>query len=156
MTSPMIQKTWNELSARQGRNDLPGILAEAIVNHTISGRELAKGIAASWTHSEWPARRMDHEVWAMIFRMALKAGHFITDEGKILSHEKLAEELTLYRGAWEEFSEGMSWTDNLKTASWFAHRFDMTETIGQVYTVTVPRDRVLARFDGRGEHEYVI
>jgi len=25
-----------------------------------------------------------------------------------------------------------------------------------IYTITIPRDLVLAKFDGRGEHEYVI
>jgi hypothetical protein len=156
MTPPIIQKTWAELSARLGRNDMPGVLGRAIINHTISGRELIKGIAASWISAEWPARQIEPDAWSIIFRMAVKDGHFITDDGEILPHDGLDEELTLYRGAWSDFAEGMSWTDNPQTASWFAHRFDMAGTVGQVYTVTIPRDMVLGRFDGRGEHEYVI
>jgi hypothetical protein len=50
----------------------------------------------------------------------------------------------------------MSWTSDKEEAIWFAHRLDHDEFVGHVYEITVGREVVLAKFDDRGESEYVI
>lgn len=148
--------TWDQLSARAGRNDMPGILAVAILKNQLSRKELAKGIAETWIMAEWPVQAMDTNVWAYVFTQVCDEGYFLTDDGEVKSHDELPEVMTLYRGCLPEFKEGMSWTTNKEEAIWFAHRLDHHENIGHLYTITVPCDIVFAKFDGRGEGEIVI
>jgi len=150
------RKTWDELSARAGRNDMPGILAEAILSESLSHVELAKGIASTWVLCEWPARAIEIHVWEYIFTMVCDGGYYLNDDGDVKSHEDLPEELILYRGCLPEFKEGMSWTTDKERAVWFAHRLDHGNNIGHLYTCTIPPHIVLAKFDGRGENEIVI
>ena len=49
---------------------------------------------------------------------------------------------------------GMSWTDSLETAKWFANRFSLDDPA--VFTVTVPDECVLAYLTGRNESEYLL
>jgi hypothetical protein len=153
-------KTWNELSARAGRNDMPGILVDGFTNGMFSKEELAKGIAVSWVMAEWPARQMTPESWVFLIDHVLNENEYLTDEGLILSKAatKMPETLTLWRGCWPEFAEGLSWSSDKERAEWFAHRFDFGEHEGQgtLYEITIPYELVLAQFNGRNEYEYVV
>jgi hypothetical protein len=154
--SPLVQKTWAEVSARLGRNDLPRALVSALISHSISGTELAMGVADSWISPEWPGQQMDLATWILIFRRSTPEGRYLLDEGETRLLADLDEQLTLYRGCWEEYKLGMSWTTDRDMANWFAHRFDIRDNVGVLYTVTVPRELVLATFDRRGELEVVL
>lgn len=46
-----------------------------------------------------------------------------------------------------------SWTLDQKTAEWFAHRFDED---GTVYEAQIPKQHILALFNGRGESEVIV
>jgi hypothetical protein len=153
-------KTWSELSARAGRNDMPGIMVDAFVAGQLEKDELAKAIADSWVMAEWPARQMTPESWIFLIDQVLDENSYLTDEGLILSKAamKMPETLTLWRGCWPEFAEGLSWTLDRERAEWFAHRFDFGEHEGKgtLYEITIPYELVLAQFNGRNEDEYVI
>jgi len=153
-------KTWAELSARAGRNDMPGIMVEAWKNGLLEKDELAKAIADSWVMAEWPARQMTPESWIFLIDQVIDENAYLTDEGFILSKDemKMPETLTLWRGCWPEFREGISWSADRELATWFARRFDFGEykDKGLLYEITIPYELVLAKFDGRHEDEYVI
>lgn len=151
-----LMNTWAKLSERAGRNDMPAILAEARSTGSLMPSEVAKGLADAWTMAEWLARIFDKDIWRVIFGMALSDDDFLTDDGVVLPHTELPEVLTLWRGALPDYSEGMSWTSDKEEAIWFAHRLDHDEFVGHVYEITVGREVVLAKFDDRGESEYVI
>lgn len=147
-------RTWDELSARAGRNDLPYILAMAVLGHgTLTDlKEIAIGIQNAWTLAEWPEQAIDRDIWLTLFQTS----GFLFNE---LSITPPSHPINLYRGAVPKYRIGMSWTDDLERAEWFAHRFDgMRGTIsGRVYTVTAPHEAILAHFtEARGENEWVL
>lgn len=155
-----MSATWSQVSERLGRNDLPGTLAYAVlVHHTIDDPdEIVKGLASAWPAAEWPAQYVDPTIWSMLFNQALDSLTYLHDE-EVRDRADLPDQVTLYRGATEEHAVGMSWTDDLDRARWFAGRFNGlrgTEP-GKVWTVTVDSDVVLARFESRrGEAEWVL
>ena len=146
-------KTWAEVSARVGRNDLPHTLASNLI--VLPQEEIAKGLADAWTMCEFPSSVGDDETWEMLFSIAgVDSGKYLDDEGDMQPRNLLPSTLTLYRGAHTTRIKGMSWTSDLERAKWFATRLG-DKDMG-VYTITVPSDLVLGKFDRRGESEYVI
>lgn len=73
---------------------------------------------------------------------------------------KLPDPATLYRGItfYPEdplrHAVGLSWTDDLDIAAYFAHPSGWRD--GLILTALVPKNRMLAYFKGRGENEVVI
>lgn len=153
--------TWAEHSARLGRNDMPGVLAHAVlVHHTLTDpAEVAKGVTDAWTMAEWPLTALDEGIWWMLFDAATEDPLNYLHDGRVVDRAELPAEVTLYRGAIEGREYGMSWTDDLARARWFARRFNgmRGSTDGKVWQVTVDTEVVLARFqDRRGEAEWVL
>lgn len=146
-----MKTTWDSLSARKGRNDLPVALAMAVLVDGVlkDVEEIRTGVEDAWTSAEWPVRLLSTELWQMLFH---KTG-FIED-GKAATPP---ESITLYRGCVEGRERGMSWTDNLERAQWFGSRFRGNFGAEAVYTVTVPGSALLAHFPTRrNEHEWVV
>lgn len=80
----------------------------------------------------------------------------LMDEEELRIYEALPEEITVYRGVTSHNrrrKRAFSWTTDRNVAEWFANRFD-TGT-GEVWTLTVPKDRILCAFSG-GEHEVIV
>jgi len=72
-------------------------------------------------------------------------------------YNSLPDEVTVYRGvAVGRVPNGLSWTDKLKTAKWFAHRYDKDEETGYVQKAVVPKSKILAYFNTRNEDELVV
>lgn len=74
---------------------------------------------------------------------------------ELAAYEKLPPVFTVYRGV-TDFNKGrkraMSWTTSIKTAEWFAKRYD---SLGEIWSMDVNKENVLAIFDS-GEHEVVV
>lgn len=149
------KKSWAELSARRGRNDLPAIFVEAYAEEWLREEDFAEGLSDAWTSAEFPGQAMDLKYWLMLFRHAIDDGWYL-EEDELATIENLPEVITLWRGAWEEFRDGISWTGDRKQAEWFAHRLDHSGNVGKLYEITVGRELVLAHFTGRKEDEYVV
>lgn len=68
--------------------------------------------------------------------------------------------LTLYRGVSGEGEmrrpNGISWTDSIDVAAWFAMRFADTLGSPAVYTVEAKREWVATKIDDRDESEYIV
>lgn len=151
-----VTVSWAAARARRGRNELPSILAD--VWASLSLADLADAIGDAWTGAEWPEQHLTPESWVML----LDTVGYLVDGSPARREDDLPEVVTLYRGAIPGRREGMSWTTNLDTARWFAHRFDGVRLgsgpaqVGQVWRIDIPRDYVLARFNHRNESEHVV
>ena len=76
---------------------------------------------------------------------------------ELLVYESLPEEVTVYRGVTSynrKKEKALSWTLDYEKAVWFANRFS-TGT-GEVWTMTVPKKRILCYFDGGSEQEAIV
>jgi hypothetical protein len=62
----------------------------------------------------------------------------------------------LYRGAPPAVRAGLSWTDKLDQARWFARRNGLFGFESDVWTMLAPSSVLLAQANGRGEGEYVV
>jgi hypothetical protein len=152
--------TWSDVSARLGRNDLPYALAMAALAHdTLTDpAEVTRGITNAWCSAEWPAQAVDPDIWCSLFDIAQPDPLMYLHDDEWRDRAALPPQITLYRGAIEDHAIGMSWTDDLERATWFAHRFDtIGGDVGKVYQVTIDPEVVLARFPTRrGEAEWVL
>lgn len=143
-------RTWAEIAARQGRNDLPHLLVAHL--RDLSDDDLRTAIAQAWTRAEWPEQALPASTWVALFDTT---GYQV--DGKPGNIEDLPTTVTLWRGATLDRRDGMSWTGNPQTAKWFARRFTGMDQGTALFRITVPREYVLARFvEGREEDEYVV
>lgn len=85
------------------------------------------------------------------------------DENTLMTNEEIEylhnseDMLTLYRGVTGyniENRTAMSYTDDEETAKWFARRFP--SDVRQVWKIQIPKSKVLAYYNNRSEHEFVI
>lgn len=149
--------TWDEISARQGRNDLPYLLAvSTLIDKTLTDpQQIAVGFTQAWTMAEWPAMTLDQEVWTSILEKAVDIETHYLKDGEVRPLSELPETVTLWRGAIPARAEGMSWSSDRSKAQWFAKRFGGE---ARLYEITIPAESlVLAIFeDARNESEWVI
>ena len=146
---------WQEISARVGRNDLPYYAITRFYEMDIANQREA--LADAWTMAEWPTKVTDEYedalyVWETHFGLVVEQDELLTDDGKVIKNE-FADSVTLYRGALEKYKAGLAWTTDIAVAKWFATRLggDL-----KVWTITVPKELLLAKFDGRSESEIIV
>lgn len=80
----------------------------------------------------------------------------LMDEEELARLNSLPELVTVYRGVTSynrRKKKAFSWTTDRKIAEWFANRFN-TGT-GEVWTITVPKERILCAFGGK-EKELIV
>lgn len=108
-----------------------------------------------WTDSENIWQNLDE--WETLWSSDRpgREQHVMDDEEREFL-ANLPDLVTAYRGAVLETNEdGMSYSLDFDRAAWFAKRFNR-DNDPVVIEVTVPRDDILAYFDGRGEEEVVL
>ena len=72
------------------------------------------------------------------------------------AYKSLEDIVTVYRGVTSynvKNVKALSWTLDRDTAEWFAHRFGEE---GTVYEAQIPKEHILAYFNGRNESEVVV
>ena len=122
----------------------------------LSEKDLAQYFADAWVSSENPNQDANCSI-SYLTKMFKKCNkeQLMTEEDYEV-YQSLPDEITLYRGvAVGRNPKGLSWTQNLKTAEWFAHRFDKSDQKGYVQVTTAKKSDVLAYFNTRGEDEIV-
>lgn len=123
----------------------------------LSVEDMSKLLAHAWTTSENPNGDINVSLNMAIkwFEAADKTLLMDDDEYKV--YQSLPDTLTIYRGvAVGRNPKGLSWTQNLKTANWFANRYNTERKKGYIQTATINRERVLAYFNSRDEDELVV
>lgn len=73
------------------------------------------------------------------------------DELEYIKH--LPNEVTIYRGTYSKSNyNALSWTDDYKTAEWFARRFEGNIIVKS----SINKNDILACFNGRNENELIV
>lgn len=122
----------------------------------LSEKDLAELFADAWVSSENPNQDANCSLSYLIkvFRKCNK--HYLMQEEDYKVYQSLPDTFTIYRGvAVDRNPKGLSWTQNLKTAKWFAHRFDTEKDKGYIQTAIAKKEDVLAYFNTRNEDEIV-
>ena len=114
---------------------------------------LRKILAWAWTDAENP--HVIKSVVLPLFIAAREAGLVTDMEPASVCAIMHGPSLTLYRGVSNKrWARGMSWTRSPERAAWFAKRFNKGK--GVVVSCTIPPDKFLGAFVGRGEDEVVL
>lgn len=143
--------TWEQVSWRLGRNELPHALAHAYWAQRLTDLdELAKGVEEAWTIAEFPMMHLRQTDWLDLFA----AVGFLRNEYREGPH---AESVAVYRGSTPGLRRRWSWTEDLERAQWFATtRREQGQGDAVVWTATIPPGRALANFtQSRKESEWV-
>lgn len=122
----------------------------------LSPKDLAEYFADAWVSTENPNQDVNCPINYLIkmFKKCDKK-HLMTEEDYQV-YEQLPETFPIYRGvAVGRNPKGLSWTQNLKTAQWFAHRFDREDKKGYIQMGMAKKEDVLAYFNTRNEDEIV-
>lgn len=148
------------------RSDLTGIFMLlrkpyylAFLKHCypyLSEKDMATWFAHAWVTCENPNQDVNCPI-SYLIRMFKKCNkQYLMTEEDYAIYEALPETFTIYRGvAVGRNPKGLSWTQNLKTAKWFAHRFDKEDKKGYIQVGIAEKKHVLAYFNTRNEDEIV-
>ena len=122
----------------------------------LSQRDLAKLFADAWVSSENPNQDASCSI-SYLTKMFKKCDKkYLMTEEDYQVYEQLPETFTIYRGvAVGRNPKGLSWTQNLEKAKWFAHRYDKKYKKGYIQMGTAKKEDVLAYFNTRNEDEIV-
>lgn len=111
-------------------------------------------LGAIWTDSEniWE----NEDDWGEYLSAERADREHLMEEDERMALDKLPDTIEIHRGyKLKERKLGMSWTVNKPQAEWFARRLIREGERAYVVSGTVPKDKVLAYFLGRGESEIV-
>ncbi len=122
----------------------------------LSQKDFSEILSDAWVRSENP--NLDPNVTtSKLISMFKKADpEILMDDEEREQLAELDDTVTIYRGVTSYNADNiraMSWTLDQKTAEWFAHRFDED---GTVYEAQIPKQHILAIFNGRGESEVIV
>ncbi len=137
---------------RVGRDNGPQLLFNLWDEGLLTRWTLTRFVGEVWKACDHPEAEVAEELWLLAFE---QAGY--TVDGRRAEYPDTP--LILYRGASFERRLGMSWTDDVNVARWFASKWnDAKGYPGIVWTATVESWRLLARNTDTpdGEPEYII
>lgn len=122
----------------------------------LSEKDLAELFADAWVSSENPNQDANCSI-SYLTKMFKKCNkRYLMQEEDYKVYQSLPDVFTIYRGvAVGRNPKGLSWTQNLGTAKWFAHRFDTNKQKGYIQVTTAKKENVLAYFNTRDENEIV-
>lgn len=122
----------------------------------LSEKDLAELFADAWVSSENPNQDANCPISYLIKMFKKCNKRYLMQEKDYEIYQSLPDTFTIYRGvAVNRNPKGLSWTQNLETAKWFAHRFDTNEKKGYIQTAIAKKEDVLAYFNTRNEDEIV-
>lgn len=131
---------------------------EALANLSLymDDETLAKEFAWVWSDSEniWQNETIIQELMERLGDPKLKP--FLMEESDLAHFNSLPDQIKVYRGCKEHNRRGMSWTQSLERARWFAERLRRPADRGMVLKGEVAKEDVLFYTNGRGEQEIVI
>lgn len=120
----------------------------------ISDEDLGTVLNNFWQHIEQISLNNSNRMLLKLFKRADK-NTLMQDEERLIFNN-LPEQVTIYRGVTnynKRNKKALSWTLDREQAEWFANRYN-TGT-GEVWTMTVPKERILCCFEGR-EKEVIV
>lgn len=123
----------------------------------LSKADFSHLFADAWVCSENPNQDINVPLSMAVrwFREADKRALMNQEDYDVFSN--ISEQVRIFRGvAVGRNAKGLSWTQNLRTAEWFAHRFDTDTKQGYVETAVAKKSDILAYFNTRNEDELVV
>lgn len=122
----------------------------------ISDSDLGESLASNWAMIENISTdvNISGKKLVALFKRADKKKLMNEEEWNIF--QSIGNEITLYRGVTaynKKYEKAMSWTRDYEKAKWFATRYGQN---GEVWRITVPKERVLACFEQCSESEVVL
>lgn len=122
----------------------------------LSQKDYSEILSDAWIRSENPNldNNFTQKELVKMFKDADPKILMDAEEQQRLS--ELESSVTIYRGVTPynaEHIKALSWTLDYNTAEWFAHRFGEE---GTVYEAQIPKEHILAVFNGRGESEVIV
>ena len=125
-----------------------------LVYNELSVEDYNEMLAHVWVDVENPNQDANVKIsqWIRFFKKADKSLIMEPDDLKYYKSLPNDELITIYRGVGKGREPmGLSWTDDIEVAKWFANRWKNTEAYllkGQVY-----KEDIFAYFNTRNEHE---
>lgn len=153
-----LSRSWEEISAQAGRNDLPGLLVSAVGTGALTDPdELRVALENTWTLCEWPGLAATTDLWLTLFDVAVEPGTYL-QETQLQPIEALPATLQVYRASAPGHEDGLSWTTSFDRAHWFATRLGaLSQLPHRIHEMDAPREWVLASFhESRQEFEFII
>lgn len=126
------------------------------VKQYLSAKDIGLYLASSWCLIENVSRDVNVSKREIVnlFRSADKKTLLSNEEKETLA--SMDESIEIYRGITDNSYHsitGTSWTLNIKTARYFANRFNKG---GYIYKGHIDKEHILAYFEGRSEEEIVV
>ena len=124
--------------------------------HQLSSKDLAELFADAWISTENPNQDVNCSI-SYLTKMFKKCNkQYLMQEEDYKVYKTLSDSFIIYRGvAVGRNPKGLSWTQDLEMAKWFAHRFDIDNKKGYVQSTIAKKENVLAYFKTRNENEIV-
>lgn len=121
----------------------------------MSKKDFETWLAYAWVESENPNQDINVSIPTFIQWFKSANRKHIMNEVELQYYNQLPKTVTIYRGVAVNRAEqqGLSWTCNLDTAKWFAHRFDTENELGYVLKGEIAKPDIFAYFNRRGEDE---
>ena len=129
------------------------------IKNDLSQKDFSKILNYVWISTENPNGDVNVSINELIkwFKYADKESLMNEDDYKIYQELREKENITVYRGvAVNRNPNGLSWTNDLDKAIWFAERYNSNDNVGYVQKAIVNRNQILAYLDERGEREIVV
>lgn len=143
-----------------GRNHAPALLANSLLwqgNLDVKRTELGRLVIDAWSMAEFPMLHLDRDLWLELFaRGGAGGGYYLSATGRRVRSTPGVKRL--YRGSSRAQNLGMSWTDSIRKAEWFAER-PHHDGKGRVWALEIETTILLAHIHGpdtRREREWVI
>lgn len=117
---------------------------------------LAPLLKSCWSTQEFPNWNERHHL-AKIREIFSLCKDFIMDEDERKYYDSLPDEITIFRGQYNNYRKvpyrALSWTTSFDTAAWFKnHRY----TNGKIYEAKINKNDTYAYLNNRGEHELIV
>jgi hypothetical protein len=128
-----------------------------MVNKELSEKDYNEYLAYVWTDSENPNQdpNVSIPLWIRFFKRANKNILMSSEDKEIYDDLPEDDKILIYRGVGKDREPfGLSWTNNIKTAKWFANRWGNDEAY--MFKANCYKKDVLAYFNSRNENELVV
>jgi hypothetical protein len=127
------------------------------IQYRVTDADYWETLGGLWIEAGSPRR--DRSRLLGLFSSPRGERDHLMDASELARYRAFPPVVELYRGAIPRYARGMSWTQDLEEAAWWAQRFAVGGRFGaggNLYQATVDRAAVLACFNERNESELVI
>ena len=120
-----------------------------------SAKDFAKYLSYAWVNSENPNQDVNVNIKTLINWFSRAEKKYLMSKKDYEVFDSLPAEVEIYRGigVGRSAEKGLSWTNDLKTADFFANRFNRGKDKGYILKGKIKKEDVFAFFNSRGENE---